>query len=311
MSGVDWLRDQKWGVFTHFLYHEQNRAGSPTNMGAGETDWNDCVDGFDTEALAGALAKAGARYLVFTLMQGKRYLCAPNAAFDRITGCAPGEACSRRDLIADLIASLKKRGIALMLYYTGDGPHLDPVAGPRMGYGSQREKVTASFVENWASVAREYSLRYGSDVRGWWVDGCYEWLGYDDSLLGLYVPALKAGNPDAVVAFNGGVKPRVSGYSAHDDYTCGEMTDFIDVPDGRFIAGAQWHTLAPLGVSITGNPNESWCKPGCKRDGAYMRDYVRRVNEKGGVVTVDVALYRDGHLDPAQVDTLSAIGGEG
>ena len=308
MNGRDWLRDQKWGVFTHFLFHEQNRAGSPTNMGAGETDWNDCVDGFDTDKLAACLHEAGARYLFFTLMQGKRYLCAPNATFDHITGYRPGEACCRRDLIADLIASLGRYGISLCLYYTGDGPYQDPVAGPKMGYKSQKDKVTAAFVENWASVAREYSLRYGDAIKAWWVDGCYEGLGYNDELLKLYVPALKAGNPDAIVAFNGGVKARVFKYSAWDDFTCGEMNDFEDVPDGRFLGGAQWHTLAPIGKSLTGNPYEGWCKPGCKRDGAYMRDYVRRVNERGGAVTIDVALYRDGHLDPEQVELLRTLG---
>ena len=308
-TSKDWFRNQRWGVFTHYLYHEQNRAGSLTNMGAGETDWNDCTASLDVDRLARTLREAGAHYLVFTLMQGKRFMCAPNAAFDRITGYKPGEACSRRDVIADLIDALSPLGISLFLYYTGDGPYQDPVAGPRMGYADQREKVTRPFVENWASIAREYSLRYGKAVKGWWVDGCYPWFGYNDELLRLYADAMKAGNPDALTAFNPGVEKRVTKYSVCDDFTCGEMNDFIDVPEGRLIDGAQWHTLAPLGIpqDTESGAGGGWCRPGCKRSGAYMKDYVARVNAAGGVVTIDVALYRDGHLDPAQVEALKAI----
>jgi hypothetical protein len=96
-------------------------------------------------------------------------------------------------------------------------------------------------------------------------------------------------------------------YSAHDDYTCGEMNDFVDLPDGRFSDGAQWHTLAPLGVSPDGSEWGAWCKPGIKRSADYMRDYVRKVNAVGGVVTIDVALYRDGHIDPEQRRLLSHL----
>ena len=308
MNAKDWFKDQKWGVFTHFLYTCQNHEGNLTNMGVGETDWNDCVDGFDVHHLAFQLHEAGASYLIFTLMQVTRYMCSPNETFDRITGYLPGEACSRRDLISDLLNALRPYGISLFLYFTGDGPYKDSVAGARMGYVSQENKVTRAFVENWADVALEYSLRYGKEIKGWWVDGCYEWLGYNDELLSIYASAMKTGNPDALTAFNGGVRDHVFRYSVHDDFTCGEENDFIDLPASRFISGAQWHLLAPLGVSVTGNEYEAWCKPGCRRGSDYMKQYVRSVNERGGVVSVDVALYRDGHIDPAQIAALSAIG---
>lgn len=307
MNGKDWMKNQRWGVFTHYLYHEQNKAGSLTNMGVGTTDWNDCVDAFDVKRLAAQLHEVGAHYLFFTLMQGKRFMCAPNATFDRITGYKPGEACSRRDLIADLLDALAPYDIPLCLYYTGDGPYQDPIAGPAMGYASQEDKVTKEFVQNWADVAKEYSLRYGSAIKAWWVDGCYDWFGYNDEMLSPYVPAMKAGNPDAILAFNGGVKMGVFKRTVHDDFTCGEMNSFEDIPTSRFIDGAQWHILAPIGISVTENTWEAWCKPGCKHTPDYMKDYVRKVNAVGGAVTIDVALYRDGHLDPEQMALLKNI----
>lgn len=307
MKGQDWFRDQKWGVFTHFIYSEQNRAGSATNMNAGETDWNDCVDNFDVENLAARLHEAGARYLFFTIMQRKRFLCAPNETYDKITGYKPGEACSRRDLIADLLGALRPYGISLCLYFTGDGPLDDEKAGSAMGHLNGGGMVNEEFVRSWASVAREYSLRYGKEIKAWWVDGCYEDIGYNDDLLSLYVPALKEGNPDAIIAFNGGVKDRVFKYTPHEDFTCGEMNRFFDIPDARFIDGSQWHTLAPIGISSTDSEWDSWCKPGCKHTAEYMREYVRKVNEKGGVVTIDIALYRDGHTDDDQINLLKQI----
>ena len=304
---LDWMKDLKWGIFTHYLYHEQNKAGSPTNMGKGCTDWNDCVNEFDTEMLAEQVAETGASYLFFTVMQGTRFMCAPNKTFDNITGCKPGEACSERDLIADLIVSLKKRNIALFLYYTGDGPHFDTKCGPAMGFVEPRQNVPEDFIKKWAAVAEEYSLRYGENVHGWWVDGCYTYFGYNDDKIGLYVPALRAGNPDSLLSFNGGVGNRVFKYSVHDDFTCGEMNMLYDFPDNRFIDGSQWFTLAPLGLPVGNSIWESWCKPGSKYTSEYLADYITKVNNLGGVVTIDVGLYRDGHIDPVQIETLKKM----
>ncbi len=308
MNAKDWFSKQGRGLFTHYLYHAQNLPGSAVSAGAAQSDWNACVDEFDAKRFAEQVHQTGSNYLMFTLMQGKRFMCAPNATFDRLTGYQPGAACSRRDLIADLLDALAPYGISLFLYYTGDGPYQDPIAGPALGFTEPREDVSTGFIDKWAEVAREYSLRYGSAIKGWWVDGCYTYFGYDDAKLARYVPALRAGNPESLLAFNGGVKPRVSYYSAHDDYTCGEMNSFVDVPDARFVDGAQWHILAPLGISPDGTEWGAWCQPGCKHTQAYMRDYLRRVHAVGGVATVDVALYRDGHIDPEQLELLSGLG---
>jgi len=304
---VDWFRDQKWGVFNHYLYNVQNKPGENMNMGAGETSWDECVDALGVKLIADQLADVGAHYLFFTLQQGSRHLCAPNATYEAITGLKPGEGCSTRDLIAELSGALKKRGIALFLYYTGDGPHKDPVAGPAMGYWEQRQPLTDQFLKNWSSVAREYSLRYGEKISGWWVDGCYSFFHYDDEKLQYYKDAMRAGNPNALLAFNGGVESRVSYYSELDDYTCGEMNDFIDLPEARFINGVQWHTLAPLGLSRDGTEWGSWGTAGAKRDGTYMADYVRGVTERQGIVTIDIGLFRDGHYDSEQLKALKKL----
>ena len=287
MHKTDWMYEAGWGVFNHYL------------DGLYGGDWNACVDSFDTERLAKTLAELGAGYYFITIMQRSKHLIAPNAAFNRITGYKPGEACANRDLIADLYDSLSKYGIRLCLYFTGDGPLDDPQAGPAMGYTTQDEPVTTEFVRNWASVLREYSERYGDKVWAWWVDGCYQFIGYDEEKLGMLADAAHAGNPDALVSLNCGVMERVSAYSDHDDFTTGEMNRFVDLPDGRFAGGAQWHELVHLG--------HDWAKDDTQIDGASLAKYVRAVNDRGGVITVEIAVTSDGRFSDAQMEVLSHL----
>ena len=52
MHPADRLFEKKWGVFNHYLYHEQNCEGDPHNQGAGETPWDECVRALDVERTA-------------------------------------------------------------------------------------------------------------------------------------------------------------------------------------------------------------------------------------------------------------------
>ncbi|MEI6503142.1 MAG: discoidin domain-containing protein, partial [Armatimonadota bacterium] len=191
---------------------------------------------------------------------------------------------------------LHKRNIPLLLYYTGDGPRADERAGPAFGCGSP---VSNEFVQKWADVAREYGERYGEKIAGYWVDGAYPFIGYDEAKLAVFSKALKAGNPKRIIAFNRGVDPLVMSYTKHEDYTCGEQNSFYDMPSQRFLDGEQWHILSYLGPT--------WAQPGTKYTKQELADYVYDVNQRGGVVSIDVTLYRDGSLDRSQVEMLKAV----
>lgn len=293
---TEWFQKAGYGVFVHYLAGIQNNPEEVQSLGK-QTSWNDCVDEFDTEKFADAMAEAGAGYVIFTVMQISRFMIAPNATFDRISGYAPGEACSTRDLIEDLYQSLNRRNIALMLYWTGDGPRADEKAGPAYGCGNP---VSREFVQKWADTFSEYGKRYGEKVAGIWCDGCYSFIGYDDEKLGILAKGLKAGNPKRIVAMNPGVDPEVRAYSPHEDYTCGEQNRFFDMPVQRFLNGEQWHILSFLSGTW-------WGKPGIGYSKREMAEYVADVNQRGGVVSIDVALFRDGSLDRSQVEVLKAV----
>jgi len=293
---TDWFLKAGYGVFVHYLAGIQNNPEEVHSLGK-QTSWDQCVLDFDTEKFADTMAEAGAGYVIFTVMQISRFMIAPNATFDRISGYTTGEACSTRDLIEDLYRSLSRRNIALMLYWTGDGPRGDDRAGPAYGCGNP---VTREFVQKWADTFKEYGERYGDKVAGVWCDGCYSFIGYDDEKLGILAKGLKAGSDKRIIAMNPGVDPEVRPYSPHEDYTCGEQNRFFDMPVRRFLNGEQWHILSFLSGTW-------WAKPGIGYSKSEMAEYVSYVNQRGGVVSIDVAVFRDGSMDRSQIEVLKAV----
>ncbi len=295
--GAERLLKGNFGVFTHYLY------GGP--------DWVETTNNLDIPRLAAKIAETGASYYFITLMQRAKYMLAPNETYDKIAGTKPGEACAIRDVPMELGLELKKYGIDLYLYYTGDGPYADDDIGGKFGFTEPREhNMNMPFVEKWTSVLREYSIRYGDLVKGWWIDGCYRYsFNYTDEMLDKYHAACKAGNPDCIVCTNQGVNfsDDISASGKYEEFTCGEELDFTKVPKSQFYGNAQAHLLIPLGVAPNGNNSDSWCKPGIKRDAAFIADYIRKLQAVPCALTIDIWIGKDGSLDDEQVATLKKV----
>ena len=304
---TNWMRHVKFGIMVHYLSFLQNGA-EPHDMGK-ITSWDSCVNDFDVNLFATQLHEIHAGYLIFTLYQGSRFICTPNAYFEKMTGYARGQATSHRDLIMNLSNALKTYNIKLILYVTGDGTWKDTKSNTvfknpmlQLKQNGNNFVATNSWVNNWIPVLKEWSLRYKTRVAGWWVDGAYKNHGFTDSLLSKFSKVLKAGNPHAIISFNNAVNPTITYYTKLDDYTAGEMTEFRDVPPaGGTVQGKQWHILSFLGTN--------WWDPVVKYKPDYLADYINRVNAKGGVVTIDCAVYRDGSIAPAHLSFLKTISG--
>lgn len=300
---ADWFYKSRYGVFVHYLYGLQNHD-MPWNQGK-TTDWDQCVNDFDVQLFSAQMQEAGAAYVVFTVHQIDKYFCIPNDTYEKKTGYKRGSATSNRDLIGELYAALARRNIKLLLYITGDGPKSDHKASKGVDNPSllqakgQPFKVHQGFITNWAAVIKDISLRYKTKVSGWWVDGCYDFIGYNDAFLGQLAKVMKAGNPNSLVAFNSGIHPKVKYYSKWDDYLAGEMEYFSDVPASQFLNGKQWHTLSYLG--------KYWARPGLRYKNEDMINYIKACNSAGGVVTMDACLLRNGSIDPEQLAQLKAI----
>ncbi len=264
---TDWLKDAKYGVFMHFL--------------PGDTQDLARVKEFEVEGLARQLETLGAKYFVITLGQNSGFFNAPNATYDRYTGYAAGERCSTRDLPLDLHEALKPKGIRLMLYLPCQTPNQDARAQRAFGLaeGKRDQPIDLEFAKKWAQVIQEWSDRYGDKVAGWWFDGGYKSVRFNEEIAETYAKAVKHGNPKAIVTFNPGV--RLIRHTQAEDYTAGELNEPFDVlPASRWVEGSQWHALTYLGSRWSGRdtryPAEKWAR------------WASTAVAKGGAVTLDM-----------------------
>lgn len=289
---TDWFKDAQYGAFMHFL------PGSEAGLAQ--------VASFDVEAVARQLTEMGAKYFIITLGQNSGYFISPNATYDRMTGYAPGERCSRRDLPLELFRALQPRGIRLMLYLPCQVPNGDARAQRAFGLpeGGKDQPLTLEFAGQWSRVIQEWSDRYADKVSGWWFDGGYAHIHFNEQIARAYAAAAKHGNPKSLVTFNPGV--RVIRYTEAEDYTAGEVNDPLTVlPAGRWLKGSQWHVLTYVG--------STWGRRDTRYTDSQWADWVRAVIAKEGVVTLDMGPNWDPQASPigtfaeAQLKQVKAI----
>lgn len=296
------MREAKWGVMNHYLADWQAHVHR-LNMNVEE--WNKLIDGFNVEGLAAQLQSAGASYYQISIGQNSGYYLSPNGTYDELTGIQPSK-CSRRDLVVDLYEALHKRGIRLMVYLPSGAPGQDKAADAalewRNGPYPNRE-----FQLKWEQIIREWSQRWGNKVVGWWFDGCYfpnlMYRSPEAPNFASFAAAARAGNPNAVIAFNPGVVYRMLSITPHEDFTAGE----IDKPelvtirrsvDGK-VDGTQIHMLSYLG--------ETWGRGAPRFTTDQIIAYSRKIWSAGGAVTWDVPVEWNGKISQPFLDQLSAI----
>ena len=266
-SKTDWLHEAKIGAFLHLL--------------PGNDEQFALLKDFDAESLAEQLDQMGAKYFVLTLGQNSGYFNAPNATYDRITGYQPGERCSPRDLPLELYEQLHPRGIRLMLYLPCQPPNRDPRAQQAFGLpqGPKDQPVSMELANQWGQVIEEWSVRYGDKVAGWWFDGGYEHIGFNNDIARVYAQSVARGNADAIVTFNPGIK--LIRHTESEDYTAGELGDaFSHVPTSRWVEGSQWHALTYLG--------STWSHRDVRHPTDQWRSWYQQVASHDGAVTLDV-----------------------
>jgi hypothetical protein len=133
---------------------------------------------------------------------------------------------------------------------------------------------------------------------------------HDPPNFATFAAALKAGNPDAIVAFNPGVKVPVVALSKHEDYAAGEVTlpklpQAVEACSGRWLecegVKVQYQILTFLGTTWCGGERPQW--PDDK-----VVSLTRRLTEKGGVITFDVPIQKTGLIPSPFLQQLRVIG---
>ena len=303
---LDWFHEAKSGIMLHYLANPLEASGAGKGIVLKDGEWDRQIDAFDVDGLADQLQDIGADYLVISVGQNTGYYCSPNATYDKIVGITPSK-CSRRDLVVDLSKALKARGIRLIVYLPSGAPANDPIAVKKLKWRWKSGERLAEFQRHWEAVIREWSLRWGTHVAGWWIDGCYfadKMYRFDEAPnFASFAAALRAGNPDAIITFN---KPGQAD-SPHEDYTAGELWvkgREVSVCPGRWVKcdgkRLQYHALTFLG--------SGWGVGDAPR---YSTDdlinYTRRVTDGGGVMTWDVPCRKNGLLEPGFVKPLKTL----
>lgn len=238
-ANTSWMK-RSMGLSFHWTDMSVNLDGTQKN-------YQDAVDSFPVEQFADALANAGAQHCIFTLTHGKNFFPCPHPPADKIL---PGRTC-KRDLAGELMRALKTRNIRFILYYNhscnnGDDPEWKTACGYADGPGHDPDRFAANF----CGIVRYLSEQYGNLIDGWWFDSPYSLdpRGPTNSITSdlngwqfpweQLVKNAKSGNPDAVVAINGGFiwgEPYTSYflYTDHVDYYPGECLDLLhgNTPD--------------------------------------------------------------------------------
>jgi len=312
----DWFHDAGWGVFTHWC----GGAKSPA-------EYNARVDNFDVDLLVRQLVEIGTPYYFITLGQCSGYYCAPNPTYDAVLGYEESH-CSKRDLVTDIADALEPHGIRLMLYIASEGPAGDPEAarkfkqlgGQTLGWDIEGNRIregrrAVEFMKLWQPCIRDWSERFGRKVHGWWVDGCY-WPEHiyrfaDEPNYKSFADALRAGNPESLLAFNGGLETPIIAHSEHEDYTAGELGHLLQVsnrhmngslePLTRFVGGGiQYHILTHLGEHWGGRPSRFPTE--------LVIGYTKLITQHDGVITWDAGLDEAGNIYPEHFEQLKALG---
>lgn len=298
-----------WGVLAHFLNGKENDKKDDAEE---SKEWNKRVNDFDVDKLADQLASVNAKYFFITIGQNSGFFLSPNKTYDSIVGRQPSW-CSRRDLVLDLSRALSKRDIKLGIYITSNAPEHDLLAVSKFKWKKGNFRLE-EFQRMWEAVIREWSLRWGKNVFAWWVDHVYfaEAMYMHDEApnFSTLKAAITAGNPDALVSFNTGVKSEVSKTCAEEDFTAGEF-DYVlplcstTAPYGkknrnmREGVGEQVHVLTFMG--------SMWNTGAPRMPDQLVLGITQHIVDNGGVVTWDVPISPSGELREPFIQQLKIL----
>ncbi|NJM06618.1 discoidin domain-containing protein [Candidatus Gracilibacteria bacterium] len=265
---VDWFRDARWGVMMHYLADEASDTSAPTISVA---DWNTRVNNFDVNGLADQLQTVGAKYFLITLGQNSGFFISPNRHLRSVSWAQPKPLST---------ATCRSSCTTRSTHAASSGGSTCRVAG----HGNDALFQQNVSQDEWRESVRQWSLRWGTRVAGWWLDG-----GCGNSAL---YTAVRAGNPDAIAGVNCGGVGGILDDPPNQDYTGGEVryperNDFSG-PQTRWVGDSQAHILTFLGGD--------WGRPDTRYDDATVLNVTRKLTDYQGVVTWDVPYIKSNGL---------------
>ena len=302
-----WFKNAGYGLFVHWTSFSlpENATEKDLNKPYHQRleDYFKAVEEFDVQAFCNQVVEAGAKFLFITTSHADLHLPFPLKELDDIV---PNHT-SKRNLIAEISDELAKHNIKLLIYFNGEGSTDPDYHKTVKFYEDPKEHAEYCY-----KLTEAISKTLGDKIAGWWIDCCYEaWicagrgLRYDYKR---YAEALRAGNPNSIVAFNfRGTEDWGSEWGRDiADFQAGEENDLTFLPTSRFSgeSGLQWFGLCwmddfwvheKLGTPTPAHSNEK------------VVDYIKKVLENEGVFAYNVAPYRSGKFSEATMNQLRHI----
>lgn len=307
VPAVPWMHAGPFGLMVHWVRGTMPRAG------AWVSDWDRACDSFDVERFAAQVERSGARWVIFPFghISGGGFYCSPNAHLESI---APGR-CSRRDLVMDIADALQRRGIRLIAYLHAEVDCGGFDAALRDGMEWDADPVDKSkYQSHLMAVIREWSVRLGPRLSGWWFDGCYDSSAksflrthtWDNRRFDFarWDEAVRAGNARSIYAMNPGANSFASVDARHEGYLGGEANDLAFTPAGPREDGLPWHALVWIDCFWV-HEKEPGPIPPPKYTAGELAAYCRAWKRWGGGVTWNVGIYQDGTIAEASVERLA------
>jgi hypothetical protein len=296
-----WMLKAKYGLFVHYQYRIllgcsiATKPPFPDLSQMTAEEWNRFVDGFDVHGFASQVAEAQVGWVIFCIDDHYfAWPCAPNQAFDKYTGYAPGEKCARRDLILQLADALNARGVRLICYYAGlNGYMKEPRVlaglsdGAARGPWNEKSPPPAESRRRRIAILQEYADRYKDKIAGWWFDG----IGLDSYRdppcdWAMIDSIVHRANPKAVIAFSYGGNEQACVRRGIDDYTAGDTWSKQDL--NRLTpknlpaqGGILWHGKIYCGNVYHGQGSAN------QFSDQELIDWINTCNRQGGVCTLD------------------------
>jgi hypothetical protein len=296
-ANTDWFANAGYGMWVHLLDLTTPRSGP-------KLPYEAAINALDVRKLAQTVADCGARYLIFAVNHGHPTCPAPIKAWERLH---PGWT-TRRDLIMELADALAAHDINLMLYQncpgTGDLIQQDgrAIDTPRFS--------EADYARLLVEVFQEFGARYGSKVKGWWLDSWFQTMeAYPNLPCEAINRAIKSGYRDCMTSMNFWAFPVEVEWQ---DFWCGEITDFPARPFGaRTIPygpakGLQGHAAIKLDAPWFHITDNMEMEPPLYT-AQQLADFIRVYQRDQTPVTLGVGIYQDGSIGPKSYDVLREL----
>ncbi len=311
---AQWMQ-KKWGMMVHWI-----APGPQPQRGGWADGLNYAVDHFDVDRFVSKIAETGASWLIFTIGQNTGFYASPNKVLEELAG---PEHASRRDLAREIAAGLSRLGIKFIAYLPGEIDAVDVLHKPfSWTLGRQSD-----FQVKYTQFIRQYALQLGELCQGWWIDGCYDWpvLRKRERNWALWGEAMRAGNENAVIAYNDGCFLEGSPYplTSDQDFLSGECNRLtLAGPLGKAAGGGDLiridrqfvdslpcvaHVLAPIDC------HGRWGIGAGKSDArpiyttGELQSIVRAYTSCGCAITLNVGVYQCGEMSKSSLRILGQL----